>query len=119
MCSEHFQDLVTLPVFQDRIPAIDLYNKAARRNRKLVQAGRVDIRQCSASSPPFPNSMFDLITSVESHYFWPDLISDMKEILCVETQGVYLLSSASLPEVAIKKGWIENRYNWEKWPGRT
>ena len=58
--------------------------KVARNvNRKLVEAGRVEIRKGIVSSLPFPANTFDLVTAIETHYFWPDLIGDMKEVLRV------------------------------------
>ena len=53
---------------------------ASRINKKLIDAGRVDILHASVESLPFPNDSFDLVTAVESYYFWPDLISNLKEI---------------------------------------
>jgi SAM-dependent methyltransferase len=35
--------------------------------------------------------MFDLVTAVESHYFWPDLVSDMKELFRVLKPGGMLV----------------------------
>ena len=40
---------------------------------------------------PFPNDKFDLVTAIESHYFWPDLANDMKEILRVLKPGGMLM----------------------------
>ena len=62
-----------------------------KTNRRLIEAGRVEIRQGSVSSLPYPNDMFDLVTAIESHYFWPDLVTDMKEILRVLKPGGMLL----------------------------
>jgi SAM-dependent methyltransferase len=53
---------------------------ARKVNRKLVEAGRVEIREGAVSSLPFPDGTFDLATAIESHYFWPNLIDDMKEV---------------------------------------
>ena len=60
-------------------------------NRHLIQTGRVDIRHGSVSRLPFSDDMFDLVTAVESHYFWPDLASDMKEVLRVLKRGGELI----------------------------
>ena len=58
-----------------------------KTNRRLIEAGRVEIRHGSVSSLPFPDDMFDLVTAIESHYFWPDLVNDMKEVLRVLKPG--------------------------------
>lgn len=49
-------------------------------NAKWIAAGRVDIRQASVSNLPFADGTFDLVTAVETHYYWPDPVADLKEI---------------------------------------
>ena len=43
-----------------------------RTNARWIEDDRVEIRQASVSQLPFPDSTFDVITAVETHYFWPD-----------------------------------------------
>lgn len=57
------------------------------RNARLIESGRVDIRQASVSQLPFPDSSFDLATAVETQYYWPDLVNDMKEVRRVLKPG--------------------------------
>jgi SAM-dependent methyltransferase len=64
---------------------------AVKRNAQGIRAGRVDIRHGEVSDLPFPEGMFDLVLAVETHYFWPDLASDIKEILHVLKGGGTLL----------------------------
>src|SRR5262245_9548129 len=45
-----------------------------RTNRDAVAAGRVAIYHGSVSSLPFPDRHFDLVSAVETHYYWPNLI---------------------------------------------
>ena len=56
-------------------------------NARSIAAGRVDVREASVSKLPFPEGMFDLVTAVETHYYWPDLVSDMRGILRVLKPG--------------------------------
>jgi ubiquinone/menaquinone biosynthesis C-methylase UbiE len=57
---------------------------ASRRcNARAIQSGRVDVQQADVSRLPFPDGMFDLVTAVETHYYWPDLLACMREILRV------------------------------------
>lgn len=57
------------------------------KNSALIQAGRVEITQASVSRLPFPDNKFDLVTAVETQYYWPDLPNDMREILRVLKPG--------------------------------
>jgi SAM-dependent methyltransferase len=57
------------------------------KNAQLIQAGRVDIQKASVSQLPFPDHRFDLVTAVETQYYWPDLVNDMKEIRRVLKPG--------------------------------
>jgi ubiquinone/menaquinone biosynthesis C-methylase UbiE len=53
---------------------------ARKKNRELINEGRVEIFQESVSSMKFSNDIFGLITAFESHYFWPDFRNDLKEV---------------------------------------
>ena len=64
---------------------------ARKRNRELIETGRVEIQHGSVSTMPFLDSMFDLVSAVETHYFWPDLVNDMKEVLRVLKPGGALI----------------------------
>jgi SAM-dependent methyltransferase len=70
------------------------------KNAQLIQAGRVEIKQGSVSQLPFPDNQFDLVTAVETQYYWPDLVKDMQEILRVLKPGGTLLVIAE----SYKKG---------------
>ena len=52
-------------------------------NAQLIKTGRVEIRRGSVSRLLFPDNSFDLVTAVETQYYWPDLIKDMQEVLRV------------------------------------
>jgi ubiquinone/menaquinone biosynthesis C-methylase UbiE len=64
---------------------------SAARNAGLIEAGRVEVKNASVSQLPFPENSFDLITAVETQYYWPDLTGDMKELLRVLKPGATLL----------------------------
>src|SRR5262245_41265369 len=61
------------------------------KNAQLIEAGRVEIQQASVSQLPFPDDKFDLVTAVETQYYWPDMVKDMKEILRVLKPGGTLI----------------------------
>ncbi|MGH7619390.1 MAG: class I SAM-dependent methyltransferase [Gemmatimonadaceae bacterium] len=58
-----------------------------RTNRAFVELGRVIIQQGSASDLPYPDSTFDLVTAVETHFWWSDLAAGMREGLRVLKPG--------------------------------
>ena len=58
-----------------------------QRNADLISAGRVAVQQASVSRLPFPDAAFDIVTAVETHYYWPDLPHDFREVLRVLTPG--------------------------------
>jgi ubiquinone/menaquinone biosynthesis C-methylase UbiE len=70
------------------------------RNRKLITDGHVAIEEASVSRLPFAENTFDLVTAVETQYYWPDLPHDMREILRVLKPGGTLLVIAE----SYKKG---------------
>ena len=53
---------------------------AQRVNAAAIEAGRVCVQQASVSALPFRAAMFDLVTAVETHYYWPDLLRDLREV---------------------------------------
>ena len=64
---------------------------ARERNAASIAKGQVDIQQASVSKLPFPDARFDLVTAVETHYYWPDLPRDLREIMRVLAPGGTLL----------------------------
>jgi len=56
-------------------------------NAKEIEAGRVRIEQGSVAALPFPDGAFDIVTAVETHYYWPDLPANVREILRVLKPG--------------------------------
>jgi ubiquinone/menaquinone biosynthesis C-methylase UbiE len=65
----------------------DSVTTSQKINARGITAGRVSIKQGSVSQLPFPDNTFDLITAVETHFFWPDLPSDMREVFRVLKPG--------------------------------
>jgi ubiquinone/menaquinone biosynthesis C-methylase UbiE len=53
---------------------------ATRTNKRLIDTRRVEIIHASVESLPFPDDSFDLVTAVETTYFWPDFVGNLKEI---------------------------------------
>lgn len=69
---------------QGRVVGID-YSAASvevarETNREEIEAGRVRIEQGSVAALPFPDGHFDLVTASETHYYWPDLPANVREV---------------------------------------
>jgi ubiquinone/menaquinone biosynthesis C-methylase UbiE len=60
---------------------------ACKTNKKWIGDGRVEIVEASVSQLPFPENTFDLVTAVETHFWWPDIPSGMHEIFRVLKPG--------------------------------
>jgi ubiquinone/menaquinone biosynthesis C-methylase UbiE len=60
-------------------------------NQRLIQERRVHVEQASVSRLPFADDKFDLVTAIETQYYWPNLQGDMKEILRVLKPGGRLM----------------------------
>jgi ubiquinone/menaquinone biosynthesis C-methylase UbiE len=69
---------------------------ATRINRRLIDSGRVEIREASVSQLPFAEGAFDLVTAVETHFWWPDLPGDLREVLRVLKPGGTLVIIAEI-----------------------
>jgi SAM-dependent methyltransferase len=64
---------------------------ARRLNAGLIAAGRVQIQQASVSALPFADATFDAVTAVETHYYWPNLADDLREVRRVLKPGGQLV----------------------------
>lgn len=76
---------------------------ARKTNTQWIAMGRVEIREGAVSQLPFGDEMFDLVTAIETHFWWPSLPTDMREVLRVIKPGGILLIIAELYEGAKTK----------------
>ncbi len=67
-----------------------------KSNASEIALGRVEVRNGSVSQLPFSDGMFDLITAVETHFWWPDLPADMREVFRVLKPGGTLILIAEI-----------------------
>lgn len=66
--------------------------KSKKLNKNNIMCGKASILQASVSSLPFDDNKFDVITAVETYYFWPDKLGDLKEVYRVlKSGGKFLL----------------------------
>jgi ubiquinone/menaquinone biosynthesis C-methylase UbiE len=60
---------------------------ARRKTAALIETGRVEVRLGSVSALPFNADTFDVVTAMETHYYWPDLLADFREVKRVLRPG--------------------------------
>lgn len=64
---------------------------ARETNYDAIERGQVDIQLGTVSRLAFPNDTFDVITAIETHYYWPDLPRDVRHLRQVLKPGGTLL----------------------------
>ena len=69
----------------------DMVDYSRQINIKLVAKNRVEIVQGSAEKTGFKDEFFDLVTAIETYYFWPNLADAFREIKRILKKGGYLL----------------------------
>jgi ubiquinone/menaquinone biosynthesis C-methylase UbiE len=69
---------------------------AKRTNKQWIDIARVEIREASVSRLPFSDGAFDVVTAVETHFWWPALPTDMREVLRVLKPGGRLIIIAEV-----------------------
>jgi len=85
---------------QSKVFGVD-YSEASvaastKLNSDLIARGRAEIHHGSVSRLPFPNDTFDLVTAVETHFWWPDPPNDMREVFRVTKPGGTLVLIAEV-----------------------
>ncbi len=69
---------------------------ATGTNKQWIAIGRVEIREASVSQLPFSEHRFDVVTAIETHFWWPDLHAGIREILRVLKPGGMLIVVAEI-----------------------
>ena len=85
---------------QGKVYGVD-YSEASiasttRTNARWIGLGRVEVRLASVSELPFADDTFDLVTAVETHFWWPNLCGDMREVLRVLKPSGLLVVAAEI-----------------------
>lgn len=90
--------------------------KAEKLNHKNVLCGKVKLQKATVSALPFDSDKFDLVTAVETYYFWPDKLNDLREIWRVlKPGGKIMLVFEMLKDKNDPERWskVEERLNIE------
>jgi len=84
----------------------DMVEYSKKVNRKLVAENRVEIVEGSVENMGFPDNFFELVTAIETYYFWHILSDALKEIKRVLKPSGKLLMVNEM----IKDGVYEIKY---------
>jgi SAM-dependent methyltransferase len=85
---------------QGKVHGID-YSEASvaasrRYNAQAIRAGRVEIHLADVGKLPFADNTCDLVTGVETHFWWPDIAAGLSEIRRVLKPGGSLMLIAEV-----------------------
>lgn len=58
----------------------DMVKYSKKKNKKLIDEDRVEIIEGSVEKMTFSDNFFDLVTAIETYYFWPSFSDASKEI---------------------------------------
>ena len=83
-------------------------NESIKLNKNLIDSGKMKIEEASVDSLPFNDNSFDRIITVESFYFWPNPIENLKEVLRILKKGGKFMLVA---EIYGKEGLSEETLN--------
>ena len=75
-------------------------------NAEEIASGRVQIQLGSVANLPFPDRTFDAVTAVETHYYWPDLPANVREVFRVVKPG----GTFALIAETYRGGWLGTLY---------
>ena len=67
-----------------------------RKNTNHIRNCRAEICHAPVSSIPYPDSTFDVVTAVETFYFWPAPDTDLLEVRRVTKPGGQILIACTM-----------------------
>jgi ubiquinone/menaquinone biosynthesis C-methylase UbiE len=69
----------------------DMVEYSRHVNKKLISQNRLEIVHSSVEKTGFKDEFFDLVTAIETYYFWPNLAEAFREIKRILKKEGYLL----------------------------
>jgi ubiquinone/menaquinone biosynthesis C-methylase UbiE len=70
----------------------DMVDYSRQVNKKLIATNRVEIVQGTVEKTSFKDGIFDLVTAIETYYFWPNLAKSFLEVKRIlKNEGCLLL----------------------------
>ena len=83
-------------------------------NAPDIAKGKMEVLEASVEALPFANDSFHKIVTVESFYFWPDPVENLKEVRRVlKPDGVFLLVADIYQKEGLSKETLENIARYE------
>jgi ubiquinone/menaquinone biosynthesis C-methylase UbiE len=76
----------------------DMVEYSRQLNKKLIAANRVEILQRLVEKTGFRDECFDLVTAIETYYFWPNLAEAFQEINRILKKGCLLIISEMIKD---------------------
>jgi ubiquinone/menaquinone biosynthesis C-methylase UbiE len=67
-----------------------------KTNAQWIADGRVEIREGAVSQLPFADATFDLVTAIETHFWWPNLPNDIREVFRITKSGATVILVAEV-----------------------
>ena len=84
--------------------SVEMVKFSKKINKTLIAQNRTEIIEESVEKTDFKNDFFDLVTAIETYYFWSNLLAAFKEIHRVlKPDGKLLLVNELLYEVTPTK----------------
>lgn len=76
-------------------------SQARRRNAKKIKTGNVVLHQCSVTDVPYPANSFDRILAIDSSFFWPQPVKQLKRLFS-------LLNPGGLLALSVRPRWAKS-----------
>lgn len=83
---------------------------AKRRNKSLIEAGKVELIKAPAGQNPFADQSFDKVFTINTIYFWKDPKQVMQEIKRVLKPGGVFVVALGTKEAMEKNGYFKERF---------
>lgn len=94
-----------------RVMGIDYSPKSVEKsiqiNEDAVARGRLKILQADVSAIPARDGLFDLVSAIETIYFWPDIEDSLTEVLRVMKPGGRFVIANEIRSVDAGKKWSD------------
>jgi len=88
----------------------DALDVTAEVNYDLMEEGGLELLNASVSDIPFEEGSFDLVTAVETYFFWPDLKSDIEEAYRVTSAGGMFVIGSEMRVTVDDAEYIESSF---------